>query len=43
MCAGLTDRDAFLMHEALALVAHQQAIPVGVIHDTVEGVQAVWG
>lgn len=38
--AGLTDGDAFLVHESLALVAHQQAVPVGVVHDAVEGVQA---
>lgn len=38
--AGLTDGDALLMHEALALVAHQQAVPVGVVHDAVEGIQA---
>lgn len=41
--AGLTDGDALLVHEALALVAHQQAVPVGVIHDAVEGVQAAGG
>lgn len=41
--AGLTDGDALLVHEALALVAHQQAVPVGVVHDAVEGVQAVGG
>lgn len=43
VCAGLTDRDAFLVHETLALVAHEQAVPVGVVHDTVEGVQAAGG
>lgn len=41
--AGLTDRDAFLMHETLALVAHEQAVPVWVVHDAVEGVQAAGG
>lgn len=43
VCAGLTDRDAFLVHESFALVAHQQAVPVGVVHDAVEGVQAAGG
>lgn len=41
--AGLTDGDAFLVHEALALVAHEQAVPVWVVHDAVEGVQAAGG
>lgn len=41
--AGLTDGDSFLVHEALALVAHQEAVPVGVVHDAVEGVQAAGG
>lgn len=41
--AGLTDGDAFLVHEALALVAHQQAVPVWVVHDAVEGVEAAGG
>lgn len=41
--AGLTDGDAFLVHETLALVAHQQAVPVRVVHDAVEGVQAAGG
>lgn len=40
---GLTDGDAFLVHETLALVAHQQAVPVWVVHDAVEGVQAFGG
>ena len=39
-CGGLTDRDAFLVHETLALVAHQEAVPVRVVHDAVERVQA---
>lgn len=39
--ARLTDRDALLVHEALPFVAHQQAVPVGVVHDAVESVQAV--
>lgn len=43
VCAGLTDGDSFLVHETLALVAHQQAVPVWVIHDAVEGVQAAGG
>lgn len=41
--AGLTDRNALLVHETLALVAHQEAVPVGVVHDAVEGVQAAGG
>lgn len=40
---GLSDRDAGLVHETLALVAHQQAVPVGVIHDAIEGVYAARG
>lgn len=43
VCAGLTDGNAFLVHETLALVAHQEAVPVGVVHDAVEGVQAAGG
>lgn len=43
VCAGLADGDAFLVHEALALVAHQEAVPVWIIHDAVEGVQAAGG
>lgn len=43
MCAGLTDRNAFLVHETLALVAHQKTVPVWIIHDTVEGVPAAGG
>lgn len=38
--AGLADGDALFVLEALALVAHEQAVPVGVVHDAVEGVQA---
>lgn len=38
--AGLTDGNALLVHEALALVAHEEAVPVWVVHDAVEGVQA---
>lgn len=38
--AGLTDRDALLMVEAFPSEAHEQTIPVGVIHDTVKRVQA---
>lgn len=41
--AGPADGDALLVHEALALVAHEQAVPVGVVHDAVEGVQAAGG
>lgn len=37
---GLADGDALLVLEALALVAHDEAVPVGVVHDAVEGVQA---
>lgn len=43
VCAGLTDRDTILIHEAFALVAHEQAVPVGVVHDAVEGVNAGGG
>lgn len=43
VCAGLTDRNAFLVHETLALVAHQQAVPVWIVHDAVEGVQTAGG
>lgn len=43
MCAGLTDGDALLMGEALALIAHDQTVPVWVIHDTVEGVATAGG
>ena len=38
--AGLADGHAVLPQEAFARVAHQQAVPVGVVHDAVEGVQA---
>lgn len=41
--AGLADRDALLVLETPALVAHQQAVPVRVVHDAVEGVQAPGG
>lgn len=41
VCAGLAHRDAFFVHEALAFVAHQEAVPVGVVHNAVESVQAV--
>lgn len=40
VCAGLADGDSVLVHEALAFVAHHQAVPVWVVHDAVEGVQA---
>lgn len=40
MRVGLADGDALLMSETLALIAHDQAVPVWVIHDTVEGVAA---
>lgn len=38
--AGVADGDALFVHEALAFVAHQDAVPVGIIHDAVEGVHA---
>lgn len=41
--AGVADGDALLVHEALALVAHQDAVPVGVVHDAVEAVPAAGG
>lgn len=41
--AGLTDGDALFVFEAFALVAHDQAVPVGVVHDAVEGVPADGG
>lgn len=37
---GLTDGDALFIRETFALVAHEEAVPVGVVHDAVEGVQA---
>lgn len=40
VCARVADGDALFMHEALAFVAHQDAVPVGVVHDAVEGVHA---
>lgn len=40
VCAGVTDGDAFFVHETLAFVAHQDAVPVWIIHDAVEGVYA---
>lgn len=40
MRAGLADWDSILVHEAFAFVAHREAVPVGVVHDAVEGVQA---
>lgn len=40
VCARVTDGDAFFMHETLAFVAHQDAVPVWIIHDAVEGVHA---
>lgn len=43
VCSGLTNRNTFLVHETLAFIAHQEAVPVWVIHDAVEGVQAVGG
>lgn len=41
--AGVTDGDAFFVHEALAFEAHQDAVPVGIVHDAVEGVPAPGG
>lgn len=41
--AGLADGDALLVLKALALVAHDEAVPVGVVHDAVEGVQTGGG
>lgn len=40
VCVGLTDGDSLLVHETLAFVAHQEAVPVWVIHDAVESVEA---
>lgn len=40
VCARVADGDALFVHEALAFVAHQDAVPVGIIHDAVEGVHA---
>lgn len=38
--AGVADGDAIFVREALAFVAHQDAVPVGIVHDAVEGVHA---
>lgn len=43
VCARVADGDAFFVHEALALEAHQDAVPVWIVHDAVEGVQAPGG
>lgn len=40
VCARVTDGDAFFVHEALAFVARQDAVPVWIVHDAVEGVHA---
>lgn len=39
--AGLAHRDALFVHEAFPFVSHEEAVPVGVVHDAVESVQAV--
>lgn len=41
--AGLADGDALLVLEAFPSEAHEQTVPVGVVHDAVEGVQAGGG
>lgn len=40
VCARLADRNSLFMLEAFSFESHEQAVPVGVVHDAVKGVPA---